>query len=437
MSQLFDAPEVHAVVGGLRRQQVMDVARGAAFIGAFLLAWVSLHPFADLSDKRWGDVTLGSETSTYAAFGCLAMLMAALVIRDNMPGLRTLASPGYLLFGGWIVVTVLTSLDPSTSLRRFVLTACALIVAAAMPLLPKSESELARWFAVAALGLLAICYLGLLLVPNLSIHLATDGQEPALAGDWRGSFGHKNSASAVMAMVLFLGIYVLRSGARLSGAAIVALTALFLWGAGGKSSLVLCLAVLALTSLTMLVRNFWFRALVLLTPLLLLNLLSIGTVIDDSLASLTRMLPLDTSFTGRTEIWSFALAAAQLRPWTGYGFSAFWGGPWIKSQADGAAWFATASDSHNGYLDIVLAMGLPGLVLLVVVLVIAPLRDFHAADQNGNRGPLAVAFQQIWLFGIYTASMGGFFLDRHDPIWFTFMVAVFGLHYLARFRLRP
>lgn len=436
MSQLFDAPGVQAVVGGLRRQQVMDVTRGAAFVGAFLLAWVSLHPFPDLSDKHWGDVTLGSETLTYAAFGCLAVLMAALVIRDNMPGLKTLASPGYLLFGGWIVVTVLTSLDPGTSLRRFVLTACALIVAAAMPLLPKDEGELARWIAIATLGLLAICYLGLLLVPNLSIHLATDGQEPALAGDWRGSFGHKNSASAVMAMVLFLGIYVLRSGAWLSGITIVALTALFLCGAGGKSSLVLSLAVLVVTSVTMVVQAFWLRALVMLTPLLLLNLLSIGTVIDDSLAGLTRMLPLDTSFTGRTEIWSFALSAARLRPWTGYGFAAFWGGPWIRSQPDGAEWFATASDSHNGYLDIALAMGLPGLVLLVVVLVIAPLRDFHAADSNGNRGPLAMAFQQIWLFGIYAASMGGFFLDRHDPVWFTFMVAVFGLHYLARFRLQ-
>jgi hypothetical protein len=26
-------------------------------------------------------------------------------------------------------------------------------------------------------------------------------------------------------------------------------------------------------------------------------------------------------------------------------------------------------------------------------------------------------------------------LDRADPIWFTFLVGVFGLHYVARFRL--
>ena len=41
---------------------------------------------------------------------------------------------------------------------------------------------------------------------------------------------------------------------------------------------------------------------------------------------------------------------------------------------------------------------------------------------------------RIWLFGLYLSSMESFFLDRADPMWFTFLIAVFGLHYLARFR---
>ena len=39
-------------------------------------------------------------------------------------------------------------------------------------------------------------------------------------------------------------------------------------------------------------------------------------------------------------------------------------------------WAEYASHSHNGYLDTALAMGLPGLALLIAVLVIAPLREF-------------------------------------------------------------
>jgi hypothetical protein len=48
-------------------------------------------------------------------------------------------------------------------------------------------------------ALLAICYLGILLAPDLSVHLASDPQEPGLAGgNWRGAFGHKNQAAAIM-----------------------------------------------------------------------------------------------------------------------------------------------------------------------------------------------------------------------------------------------
>ena len=148
-------------------------------------------------------------------------------------------------------------------------------------LLPKTQNELMRWFAIAALGLLATCYLGLILAPNLSMHLATDAQEPALAGDWRGSFGHKNMAAAVMVMVLFIGIYVARSGAWLAGIAIVALASLFILNSGGKSSFALSLGVVGLTSLTTVIRPFWLRAMITLTPLVLLNLFTIGSVVSD------------------------------------------------------------------------------------------------------------------------------------------------------------
>jgi O-antigen ligase len=436
LSQLITAPELRAVAFGLRRQQVMDVVRGATCIGALLLAWISLRPFVDLGDQQLKDTSTGNETLTYLAFGGMAVLAIVLAMRDNMPGLATLLTPLHVLFGGWILVTVALSLDPSTSIKRLALTACVIAAAAALMLLPKSLNELMRWFSIAALALLAVCYLGILLAPQLSIHLATDIQEPQLAGNWRGSFGHKNVAASVMAMLVFLGIYIVRSGAWLSGAAIIGLASLFLLYAAGKSSLTLTLLVLALTSLTTVVRSFWLRAVILLTPLVVLNLLGVGTVMSEGLAEIAKMLPLDSSFTGRTDIWSFALQSLQLRLPTGYGFEAFWGTDAIRNVPEGMEWAEYASHSHNGYIDTALSMGLPGLVLLIAVLVITPLRNFHAADRGGNDGPLAMALLRIWLFGLYLSSLESFFLDRADPTWFTFLLAVFGLHYLARFRVK-
>jgi O-antigen ligase len=436
LSELAATSELRAIVGELRRQQVMDLVRGAAFIGTLLLAWMTLHPFVDLGNQQLKDTTTGNETTTYLVFGGIAVLTVALAMRDNMRGLATLLTPAYLLFGGWIVVTVVLSLDPSTSVKRSALTACVIAVAATLPLLAKSKGELMRWFSIAALALLAVCYLGIFLAPNLSIHLASDIQEPQLAGNWRGAFGHKNVAASVMAMLVFLGIYIVRSGAWLSGAAVVVLASLFLLNTASKSSLALILLVLALTSLTSIVRSYWLRAVMLLAPLVVLALLGIGTVMSESLAAIAKLLPLDSSFTGRTDIWEFALQSLQLRLATGYGFEAFWGTDAIRNVPQGLEWAEYASHSHNGYLDTALSMGLPGLALLIVVLVIVPLRNFQAADSGGNNGPLTMAFLRIWLFGLYLSSLESFLLDRADPTWFTFLVAVFGLHYLARFRAR-
>jgi O-antigen ligase len=436
VSQYAATSEVDAVIGGLRRQQVMDIVRGATFVGALLTAWITLRPFPDLGDMLVGDVSSGKDALTYALFGGLAVLTLALTVRDNMRGLTSLLTPAFMLLVSWICLTVVLSFDPDTSIRRLALTAFVVATAAAMMLLPKSQNELMRWLSIAALALLAVCYFGIVLAPNLSMHLATDAQEPALAGNWRGSFGHKNMAAAVMAMLLFIGIYTCRSGAWISGITIIALASLFLLYSAGKSSLTLCFAVLLLTSATSIVRSFWLRVLMLLMPLLLLNLLSVGTVIFEGLADLARLLPMDSTFTGRADIWTFAVQSLQERLTTGYGFAAFWGSSAIQNLPEGKEWAAYASHSHNGYLDTALGMGLPGLALLIVAVVIAPLRNFHAADQGGNNGPLAMVLLRIWLFGLYLSSMESFFLDRADPLWFTLLLAVFGLHYLARFRAK-
>jgi O-antigen ligase len=436
LSRFALTSDFRTIFGEVRRQEVGDVARAATFIAALLLAWISLRPFIDLGDAQLRDAATGNETIAYLAFSCLAVLAIGLAMRDNVPGLMTLISPGFIVFGGWIAMSVVLSSDPGTSMRRAVATLLVAAVTASLMLLPKNQTELARWFGISALGLLAVCYLGVLIVPHLSIHLVSDLQEQQLAGDWRGSFGHKNVAAGMMAMLLFIGIYVLRSGAWIAGTAILALSAVFLLNTTGKSSLALCVLVLMLSSLTTRVRSLWLRAIVFLTPLVLLNVFSVGTVMSDTLAELVSKLPFDASFTGRTDVWTFAVQALQLRPITGYGFEAFWGGSEMRNLPEGMEWTATAAHSHNGYLDTALGIGLPGLALLIVVLVIAPLRNFHAADRSGNDGDLTTLLLRIWLFGLYLSSLESFFLDRADPLWFTFLMAVFGLHYLARYRLK-
>jgi O-antigen ligase len=182
------------------------------------------------------------------------------------------------------------------------------------------------------------------------------------------------------------------------------------------------------------IKSAVFRVCLIFLPLIALNLATVGSVFDERVAAIVKLLPLDT----RTDIWEFALTSLALHPWLGYGFAAFWGNDAIQNlvQDNLIGWTATAAHSHNGYLDNALTLGIPGLVLIVAIFIVAPLRNFSIATKSGKADPLAKLFLRIWIFGIYLSSLESFLLDRADPIWFTFLISVIGLHYISHFRLR-
>lgn len=420
----------------LSRIQVAHILRFALFMSAFLVIWISLQPFPDLHDANVAEAASGRGL-TYALFGILSVLSLSLVIQKHAEALRSFISTPYLLFGGWICINLVLSRDPVASMTRFTLTAFVLTVAATVHLLPASARELNRWLGIVVLLFLAVCYLGVLLTPNLAIHMATDYSEWQLAGDWRGTFDHKNTASAVMAMLVFVGIYLTRSGAMLAGPLITALAVVFLISTRGKAATALCIFIILLVELVAAAKTFRLRAALCFLPLITINLLSVGTVISPTLAAISRYLPFDTTFTGRNEVWKFAVELIMQRPIFGHGYFAFWGSDFVLNADPGEAindWVVIASHSHNGYLDTAITLGLPGLILLIAVLVVLPLRNYHEADMRGQATPLAKMFLRIWLFGILLASLESFFLDRTDPVWFTFLIGVIGLHYVSRFR---
>ncbi len=84
-----------------------------------------------------------------------------------------------------------------------------------------------------------------------------------------------------------------------------------------------------------------------------------------------------------------------------------------------------------------MSMGVPGVALALWALVAQPLADIGKAVRNGADPALLTLLTQIWLFGLYISSLESFLFDRSDPIWFTFLFAVFGLRYVASFRTSP
>jgi O-antigen ligase len=71
----------------------------------------------------------------------------------------------------------------------------------------------------------------------------------------------------------------------------------------------------------------------------------------------------DATFTGRTEIWQAILPVALRNPIFGVGFGSFWIAPPISYSLS-----IMVNESHNGYLDVFVELGLVGLILFLVFL---------------------------------------------------------------------
>jgi O-antigen ligase len=101
------------------------------------------------------------------------------------------------------------------------------------------------------------------------------------------------------------------------------------------------------------------------------------------------LLDKDVTLTGRTEIWSAVLDSITKRPLLGYGYQAFWLGLQGESYRVILAVSWVLAQAQNGFLDVMLEMGVAGLTIVLLVFGFA-FRDgvvclFQSRDQTQLR----------------------------------------------------
>lgn len=74
------------------------------------------------------------------------------------------------------------------------------------------------------------------------------------------------------------------------------------------------------------------------------------------------------SLTGRSEIWEEILYYVSQRPWAGYGYESFWTEDHIRRISDNI--YFTILSAHSGYLELILSVGIIGLVLFFAAILI-------------------------------------------------------------------
>jgi O-antigen ligase len=413
----------------VQRTSPADILIRSVLIAAvFLSLWFSFHPFAALDEPIL--VTDVGNLVNQLGYSTLFVLLLAWNLLHQPQRLLLLVRPVLIATLCWFALSVVTSWDPALSARRLAYALVIIGIAGMVLLVPKSPRHFADVLAVVVLIVVVACYLGVVLVPPLSIHQASDVLEPELAGDWRGVFGHKNEASAAMVLFVFIGIFVARVRSLGLGAVIVALALPFLYFTHSKTAI-------AALPLALIVSIIMARAAkpangigVALSLLFALNLLSIGSIYIPPIHALIQAIMPDATFTGRTDVWKFAVDHVLQRPITGYGFATFWGTEQVVYGMTGATWANTASHAHNGYVDLALTIGIPGSALVTLWLIVLPLVDYYRAPDEPESAALKMLFLRICLFAAYDSCFETMF-TQVGALWLILIAAAFGQRFLA------
>jgi O-antigen ligase len=436
VAQLDLSPAERPTTGGLVDADTL--VRSVLFVAAFLIAWISLHPFQSLAEPP-ETVAEGGDVANQIGYSLLFLILAAWTYFHEPRRLRLLVHPTLVLLLAWCALSVLTSWEPSLAARRLAFAVVLVGISGMVLLLPTSVRHFRDLMVITALIVLAVCYAGVLLAPHLAIHQATDFLEPEHAGSWRGSFPHKNQAGATMVLLIFIGLFAARMGRHLAAAVIVTLATIFLLLTQSKTAIGVLPLVLILAAIIARTRRPLVGMALVIVLLALFNLFSVGTVVWEPVRRLVESVVPDASFTGRTEIWEMALQYVARRPITGYGFLAFWGTPQVVyGLGDNVSWVNAASDAHNAYVNLALCIGLPGLALVIAFVALVPVADFCRLSRRNERpqAPLEMLFLRVCLYGVYTACFESSIFQQGGEVWFMFLTSILGLHYLTRTAVR-
>ena len=395
-------------------------------LAVFVYFWIGISPLAGHGADDASAPTANLLNQFVVVFLSLVVLVA--IWRNRARG--ALLGPHALLFIllCWFSWVSLFASSPETAFRRIIFAVLVCLCSNAALLLPRNNREFAGVLAMAMTIALALSYFAIFLLPSIGVHQGNE-LEAALAGDWRGHFGHKNAAAAAMAYAVLIGLYLRKTYYPKLGTAIVILSAVFLYFTGGKTSTAMLPAVLLVAWMF----EHW-RALrypLVLGSLLVLNYVLIGSSIDPSIADWLKSTGVDATFTGRNAIWTFALDKISERPLLGYGFQSFWQSVALRSES----MTFVAAHSHNSFIEALINGGIPGLLLLIPWIVILPIRDASRAFASRNDPALTRLFLRIWLFSICLACLESLVLENAGPIWFTMLIGIFGVRLQAHANL--
>ena len=381
----------------------------------------------------------GGDLVNQLGFGGLGLICLYLLIkRTSSEAISAPTNPLWLMVLPVLALSVVSADLPGSALRAVLFSFIVVLAAATAMSQHRTMSELVSALSFATGCTLLFCYVAVFFYPELGVHEA-EGAEAVHAGLWRGVYDHKNVATYVMGGFVLFGWFIAQNGKPGVGLAILLAASVFVLQAGSKTVMFILPASILCVAVAQWITWPFLKALTVLSPVVVLGTVTLGSVIySPILLEIQSYFP-GITYTGRTDLWTFGLEDLAQSPWFGFGFESYWRTPRVMDAVQPIDLNWDVRDSvhgHNSWLDAALSFGIPGALLLGLVLVVMPIRDYVSIPNSGNAGKLAKLFVTLWLFPALGANLESFFFRRADPVWFSMLIAIVGLRLTAHISRR-
>lgn len=400
--------------------------RGLRFVFAAFLALVLFGPY-----MTYGSQGNGLEQMVRQIGYTMVALATVVSVRGwNAPGRLLVIPPALMLAIAWCALSIVWAIDPASSGRRFVLlfitTWSAFIIIRQI-----GYRNTITMIQGALILLLGANYMAVFLNPWHSIHTVMIDGDASLLGNWYGLMGHKNMAGIVCALTVMFCSFDRGKLPRAIQIAAIAAAVIFMWKSNSKTSLGVCAIALAVAS-TAVYYRFRYRSLAIgATIVIAVVLFALQNII---FPMLEQALNTPITFTGRTAIWDAVWAFYLDHPVLGAGYGSFWQiGPASPIFRYGKGWVQQVSEAHNGYLDLLAAVGPIGLALIIAGAFIAPLLRILAWRQT-RRNSSALLLSLVVFFIGHNFTESSLF-DR-DTIGQVFLMITIALAMVVNPRVR-
>ena len=332
----------------------------------------------------------------------------------------------------YAVVSSIWAVDTSISFRRAILNVVVIcgianFVGALGP--ERAYILFRRTLAV----IMVVSLVSVFVVPGLARHPAWE-PDPGLVGAWKGVFSQKNHASAIASIAILLYCHECMNRLGAIKLFVLACSIIFLLGTKGKTSIgMLVPALMVGVSFRFLMRSEKGKIVMLIgVCAFFATIIILGGLFS---AQIIAKLSDPMAFTGRVAIWQIAVRFIEGHLLLGSGYGDFWNAgptsPVLK--LSGEHWVADVLHSHNGYLEMLVFMGVPGLLIAILGVVIMPFVYLIQMPLRFAAG--GAMFSSVWLYCLMHNFLEAYLLARDKQVWMCLFVAIVLMRGLSRFDL--